>query len=104
MNLITDQLSTDGLNTPNPNTIQPLAGNVALTVQLHNSNPGAGTINGSASTSVSVNIVPGTSGGPVAFAPLAVLSTTVSTTTPTGWTPPGSYFGINLAQVVINVQ
>jgi hypothetical protein len=96
--VITDALSTDGQNTPDPNAIQPLAGNVALTVTLGNTNRGAGTVPGSAS------IAGGQSSGTVTFTDVATGSTTVSVSRPTGWTAPGLYSGINLTQVVITVQ
>jgi hypothetical protein len=85
---ITDQLTTDGSNTPQPGAIQALAGNVTLSVLLGNSNTSAGTLSAS-----SVNILPGASQGTVTFTPKATGNATISVTEPAGWTMPGLYAG-----------
>jgi hypothetical protein len=99
LTVLTDQLTTDGNNTPQPGAIQALAGNVSLTVLLSNSNPGAGTL-----SAASVSIAPGTTSGTVTFNPAAAGNATISVTEPTGWTMPGLYGSFNLAQFVFGVQ
>jgi hypothetical protein len=100
LTLYTYQLSTDGLNTPNPNGgLQPLAGTVNLNVTLGNSNNTAGTL-----ASTTVTIPAGTSQNSVSFTPVTPgASTTVSVNQPGGWTAPGLYSNIDLSQLLINV-
>ena len=103
LTVITDQLSTDGQDTPSPSTIQPLAGNVPLTVLLSNNATGAGTL-----SSASVNIAGGSSSGTVTFTPEATGIATISVGQPTGFTTPSQYvLGINnynLTQFIFTVQ
>ncbi len=88
LTVITDQLTTDGQNTPQPGAIQALAGNVPLSVMLSDSNRGPGSLSGA-----SVNIAPGTSTGTVTFTPQATGTATISIAEPAGWTMPGLYAG-----------
>jgi hypothetical protein len=98
--VITDQLSTDGNNTPMPGAIQALAGNVPLSVLLANSNTAAGTL-----SATSVTIAAGTSQGTVTFTPKAVGNATISVTEPSGWTVPSLYAGLfDLTQFLFQVQ
>jgi hypothetical protein len=97
--VITDQLTTDGQNTPQPGAIQPLAGNVPLTVLLGDSNNTAGTL-----SSASVNIAPGTSQSTVTFTPKAAGTAIISLTEPNGYTSPGLYAGFNLTVFNFQVQ
>jgi hypothetical protein len=88
LTVITDQLTTDGQNTPQPGAIQALAGNVTLSVMLGDSNRGPGSL-----SAASVNIAPGTSMGTVTFTPQATGIATISVVEPAGWTMPGLYAG-----------
>jgi hypothetical protein len=82
----TNRLTTDGQNTPQLNSAQSLAGNVPLTVNLGNTNSGAGTL-----SATSVNIAPGTTSNTLTFTPKATGNATISVTEPTGWTTPGLF-------------
>jgi hypothetical protein len=84
----TAQLSTDGSNSPV--TPQSLAGSATLNVSLTNSNPAAGTLNGSSAGTVSIAISPGTNNSIVTFAATASGSSTISVTQPNGWTLPSA--------------
>ncbi len=100
LTVITDQLTTDGQNTPQPGAIQPLAGNVPLTVLLGNSNRAAGTLSAASAT-----IAPGASQGTVTFTPMATGNATISVTEPAGWTMPSLYAGsYDLTLFVFQVQ
>ena len=103
LTVITNQLTADGQNTPQPGSAQPLAGNVPLTVMLGNSNPAAGTL-----SAASVTIAPGATSGIVTFTPLATGNATISVTEPTGWTTPGPFVNFqgsfDLTRFVFQVQ
>jgi hypothetical protein len=100
LTVITDQLTTDGNNTPQPGGFeQPLAGNVPLSVLLSNNNPGAGTLSSS-----SVTIAPGSFTGTVTFTPAATGSATISVTQPAGWTVPGLFGTTDLTSFLFKIQ
>ncbi|MGP8243292.1 MAG: beta strand repeat-containing protein, partial [Bryobacteraceae bacterium] len=82
--IYTEQLSTDGSNTPQ--YAQALAGNTALNVALTNSNSTFGTV------PTPVSIAPGATGATVLFTPLSAGSTTISVTQP--WNLPNAYTSI----------
>jgi hypothetical protein len=86
LTVITNQLTTDGQNTPQLGSAQALAGNVPLTVMLGNNNGAAGTL-----SAASVNIPPGQTSGTVTFTPKATGNATISIAEPAGWTVPGPF-------------
>jgi hypothetical protein len=81
-----------------PNTLgfvqtQPLAGAVALTVTLINSNSAVGTVPGT------VTITPGTDTGTVQFHPITMGMTTIGVTEPTGYSTPSD--GTNALKITV---
>jgi hypothetical protein len=97
--VLTDMLSTDGQNTPQPGGIQPLAGNTPLSVLLSNSNTTAGKL-----SAASVSIPAGSSSGTVTYTPAATGNSVISVTEPNGYTTPGLFNGsLNLTQFTFQV-
>ena len=88
MSVYTVQLSTDGMNTPV--AYQSLAGGPALSITLHNSNRGAGTVPGYAFLDHN------TSSGTFLFTPVGAGTTVVSLDQPTGFTTPRMYSSVTM--------